>query len=268
MEKKFKIGVIGAGYMASSIINGAISSGKVSPQLFLVSDKCQENLDKLSKIGVSTTTDNSLVANSCEFVLFAIKPQNFNEVLMQMKDCECKKFISIMAGVKKQTIKNGLGDVKVARCMPNAPCLVKSGAVGIDCSDYNDKNDIDFIKSIFEGSSAVIDVQEKDLNVVTGISGSAPAYFYFFAKGLIEAGVKNGLSVDQATSFVVNTMIGSGKMLLNCKDKTIDELIDSVCSKGGTTIEAIKVYKENQLDQISDKAVDACVKRAFELENL
>ena len=93
-------------------------------------------------------------------------------------------------------------------------------------------------------------------------------YFYLFAKGLIESGIKNGLSEEQSKNLVINTLIGSGKMLKNNTDKTIDELIDSVCSKGGTTIEAIKIYNEMGLNDITKKAVDACIRRATELENL
>ena len=173
-----------------------------------------------------------------------------------------------MAGVKIATIKDFFDNAKVARCMPNAPCFVGAGAVGIDLTDFNDKNDIDFVKGLFTACSVVIEVNEEQLGVVTGISGSAPAYFYLFAKGIIDAGVKNGLSISQSTQFVLNTMIGSGKMLQNCNDKTIEELISSVCSKGGTTIEAIKVLNSNNILQIVDNAVVACVKRAEELEKL
>ena len=85
---------------------------------------------------------------------------------------------------------------------------------------------------------------------------------------MIESGVNNGLTQEQAFDLVVNTMIGSGKLLLKNKDKNIDELIDSVCSKGGTTIQAINLFKEHGLEEITKNAVDACVNRAFELENL
>ena len=173
-----------------------------------------------------------------------------------------------MAGVKKQAIKNYFPSSLVARCMPNAPCSVESGAVGLDLSEYLAHSDRDFIFNIFVSISSVVELEENKMNAVTGISGSSPAYFYLFAKHLIESGVENGLTKEQAFELVVNTMIGSGKILLNNKDKSIDKLIDSVCSKGGTTLQAIQVFNEQGLEEITKKAVNACIKRAFELENL
>ena len=152
--------------------------------------------------------------------------------------------------------------------MPNTPCSVGNGAVGIDLSDYTDERDVEFIKSLFGSFAKIALIDESKLNTVTGISGSSPAYFYLFLKGIIEAGVKRGLDYKTAKDFAANTMIGAGKMVLANSDKSLDELIAAVCSKGGTTIEAVKVYEQSNLDGISEKAVDACVKRAFELENL
>ena len=172
-----------------------------------------------------------------------------------------------MAGTKKERIKKLFSNSLVARCMPNTPCSVGSGAVGIDLSDYSETKDIDFIKSLFDSFSKIVLVEEEKLNVVTGISGSAPAYFYLFMKGIIDAGVNNGLSFDDAKTLAVNTMIGSGKMLMN-STLSIDELINAVCSKGGTTIEAIKIFNDNNINYITKKAIDACIKRALELENI
>ena len=103
---------------------------------------------------------------------------------------------------------------------------------------------------------------------MTGVSGSSPAYFYLFLQGVIEAGVKNGLTYEESKTLAVNTMIGTGKMVEANPDKTLDQLITAVCSKGGTTIEAVNVYNENKLNNITERAVDACVKRSNELENL
>lgn len=268
MEKKFKLGIIGGGYMAYSIVSGAINGGALNCSDIFVCDLSQESLNKFNKLNVETTLDSKELADLSEFVLFAIKPQNSTQVFENIKDCSCNKFISIMAGIKKQTIKNYFGDCLVARCMPNAPCSVGNGAVGIDLSDFSDENDKKFIFSVFSSISTVVELSEDKMNAVTGISGSSPAYFYLFAKILIESGVKHGLTQEQAFDLVVNTMIGSGKLLLNNKDKNIDELIDSVCSKGGTTIQAIKLFKEHGFEEITKNAVDACVNRAFELENL
>ena len=268
MKKKFKLGVIGAGFMATAIVQGVISKGLLDKKDVVVSDVSDVALDKMSNFGVSVTKNNFDLASESEFVLFAVKPQMIGVVLDEIKGANCDKFISIMAGVKKAKIKNIFASAKVARCMPNTPCAIAKGAVGIDFSDFSEESDVDFIKNLFYPLAETVSVKEDDLNVVTGVSGSSPAYFYLFLQGVIEAGVKRGLTEEQAKKLAVNTMIGAGYMVLNNPDKSLDELINAVCSKGGTTIEAVKVYKENGLSDITEKAVDACVKRAGELENL
>lgn len=267
MTKKFKLGVIGAGFMSTAIIGGAISSGFLSASDIAVTDKNEEAKNRIAKRGVFVT-DAKTVFNESEFVLFAVKPQNFAELKADAKNSPCKKLISIMAGVKKEKIKAVFCGAKVARCMPNTPCSVGSGAVGMDLSDYDDEKDAAFVKNLFSSFAKVAVLDESKLNAVTGISGSSPAYFYLFLKGIIEAGVKNGLDYETAKNFATNTMIGAGKMVLDNSDKSLDELITAVCSKGGTTIEAINVYENGKLGELTQNAVDACVKRAEELESL
>lgn len=268
MKKKFKLGVIGAGFMSTAIIKGAIASKILLPNEIIVSDVNTASLDKISPLGVSVTNDNVQLANNSEYVLFAIKPQNLDSVLSQIGNCNADKFISIMAGVKKQKIKKVFPAAAVARCMPNTPCAIGCGAVGLDVSDYTNKYDQEFAKNLLSAFAEVVLVGEDKLNAVTGVSGSSPAYFYLFLQGIIEAGVKHGLTYEDAKILAVNTMIGAGEMVKNNPNKDISELIDAVCSKGGTTIEAVNVYKESGLSVITEKAIDACVKRASELENL
>ena len=268
MDKQFKLGVIGAGFMSTAIVKGVIGSSVLNAKQIIVSDLNEESLKKISENGVFTTNDNRKVVSNSEYVLFAVKPQSLNAVLAEIKDCICKKFISIMAGVKKSKIKQTFPNSRVARCMPNTPCAIGFGVVGLDVSDFDDENDVEFIKNLLKSLAQVVVVEEDKLNAVTGVSGSSPAYFYLFLKGVIEAGVKQGLTYEQAKLLATSTMIGAGQMVFNNKDKTLDELISAVCSKGGTTIEAVKVYNDKKLDDITDEAVNACVKRASELENL
>lgn len=268
MKKKYKLGIIGAGFMSSSIIKGIIKSKIIKNKNIVVSDIFDEALEKISKIGVNTTKDNKYLCDNSEYVLFAIKPQNLNDVLYEIKETTCQNFISIMAGVKKSKIKNVIKNSKVARCMPNTPCSIGCGAVAIDLNDYKEDSERAFIKSIFSSFAKVEEVDETLLNTVTGISGSSPAYFYLFIKGIIDSGVKNGLSEEIVKNLTISTMIGSANMIIANPEKSIDDLINAVCSKGGTTIEAMKVFEENKLNEITEKAIDACIKRSKELENL
>lgn len=149
--------------------------------------------------------------------------------------------------------------------MPNLPCSIGSGAMGVDMSDFNENpDDTQFITMLFNCLGVVLSLSEDKLDAVTGISGSAPAYVFMFIDGLIEAGVKRGLTRDEAATLAAQTVLGSAELLLN-GDKPIPELIKSVCSKGGTTIEAVKVLEERDLCGIVDDAVEACVNRSKEL---
>ena len=268
MEKKFKLGVIGAGFMATALIKGAIESSSVDKNLMCACDLSKDALDRISSLGVGVTSDSLYLCNNSQYVLFAIKPQNLNEVLVTIKNSTCRKFISIMAGVKKEKIKNTFPDALVARCMPNTPCAIGEGAVGLDATDYNEKCDVDFIVGLLSSLAKVVLIDEEKLGIVTGVSGSAPAYFYLFLKGVIDAGVKRGLTYEQAKTLATATMIGAGKMVELNSNKPLDELIGAVCSKGGTTIEAINFFNENNILDIVDGAVGACVKRSDELERL
>ena len=268
MENKFKLGVIGAGFMATAIVKGAIKCGAVSKEQIIVSDVNEQSLNNIAKNGVNTTLDSKELVNNSEFVLFAVKPQSLSEVLNVISDCECKKFISIMAGVKKDRIKNAIKGAKVARCMPNTPCSIGEGAVGLDVSDFEDKNDALFVKSVLSSFAEVVEVTEDKMHAVTGVSGSSPAYFYLFVKGVIDAGVEAGLDYETSKKLAVATMVGAGEMVKSNPDKSLDELINAVCSKGGTTIEAVKVYEQSGLSDITKNAVNACIKRSKELERL
>ena len=268
MEKKFKLGVIGAGFMSTAIIKGAIKSGAVNAEEIIVSDVNKQSLIKIAENGVNTTLDTKELANNSEFVLFAVKPQSLSDVLPIISDCACEKFISIMAGVRKDRIKSSVPKSKVARCMPNTPCSIGFGAVGLDVSDFSCDADIKFINGLLSSFAQVVEVDEEKMHAVTGVSGSSPAYFYMFVKGVIDAGVQNGLDYETAKTLAVATMVGAGEMVKQNPDKSLEELISAVCSKGGTTIEAVKVFEQSGLNNITKKAVDACVKRSKELENL
>lgn len=265
MKKKFKLGVVGAGFMSKAIIGGVITSGFLAPEDILVSDILETSLAPLKEKNVNVTLDNSEILGSCEYVLFAIKPQTFYSDFTTQQNAEDLKLISIMAGVNISKIKSIFNGAKVVRCMPNTPCSVGAGAVGIDATDFTAEDDQKFIKSLFSSVAEVVFVSEDKLNAVTAISGSSPAYFYTFVKHIVSAGEELGISSDDALKLVASTMIGSGKMILS-SNKPLDELINTVCSKGGTTIEAVKYFENNGLKSVIEGAVRSCFNRANELE--
>lgn len=267
MKKQFKLGVIGGGFMAQAILKGAVYSDFLKPKKIIVSDVSAQALEKLDYLGVNRTVNNRDVAENCEFLLFAVKPQNFNAVAESLHGLPVEKVISIMAGVKKHKIKEALfgKTIKVARAMPNLPCSIGSGMTAVDMSDFEEVDDCAFIDSVFSSLGNVLSVPEEKLNAVTGISGSGPAYVYMFIDGLIRAGIAQGLTEDEAKTLAVNTVAGGADMVAHSEDKTLDQLISAVCSKGGTTIEAVESFRRDDLYGSIDRAVAACVKRAEEL---
>ena len=268
MKKQYKLGVIGAGFMAQAFLKGAIYSDSIKPKKIIVSDASEQALEKLEYLGVNRTRSNADVADNCEYLLIAVKPQNFAAVAESIRGVPVEKVITIMAGVRKDSVRSALlgTAVKVARAMPNLPCSIGSGMTAVDMSDYADDVDASaFINSVFGNLGNVLLVPEEKLNAVTGISGSGPAYVYMFIDGLIKAGMKQGLTEDEAKTLAVSTVFGGADMVAHSEDKTIEQLISAVCSKGGTTIQAVESFRKDDLEGTIARAVSACVKRAEEL---
>ena len=270
MKKMYKLGVIGGGFMAQAILKGAVYTDFIKPKKILVSDLNRDILDKVEYLGVQTTLSNREVAENSEYVLIAVKPQNIAKVAESLRGIPVGKVITIMAGVKKDTIRGLLfGDnLKIARAMPNLPCSIGSGMIALDASEMEDSvDDMTFVNSLFSNCGTVLGVPEEKLNAVTGISGSGPAYVYLFIDGLVKAGMRQGLTEDEAKTLAVTTVYGGAEMVAQSEDKTLDQLISAVCSKGGTTIQAVNSFKADDLEGTIARAVDACVKRAEELSS-
>lgn len=267
MKKQFKLGVIGGGFMAYAIVKGAIESDFLRANKIIVSDCNEESLEKFKSYGCFVTTDNEKVAPVCDYLLFAVKPQQFPEVAEGIKDCDCQKVISIMAGIEKKKIRALLPQAKkICRVMPNLPCSIGSGMVAADASDFTSQDDLQFFAGLFDALGAYLPVAESKMHAVTGISGSGPAYVFLFIKSLIEAGKKQGLTEDEACVLAAQTVAGGVDMYIHEKENTdIDTLIKRVCSKGGTTERAMLSFEKDDLTGVVDRAVDACVKRSEEL---
>ncbi|MDE7191375.1 MAG: pyrroline-5-carboxylate reductase [Clostridia bacterium] len=259
MNYKYKLGFIGCGNMAKAIINGLLDSNLLtSNDIFLSTPSIKE-----AYRGISFTNNNQEVASSCEYVVLAVKPQIFKTLTVDLANMSCKCVISIMAGVNTDTIAKICGCGQVIRIMPNTPCSIGEGVSAITSFNADAESD-KFVESIFKTISKVVRVEEKYFDAVTSISGSGPAYVYYFIKAMIDGGVKGGLSFEQSKDLTIATMIGASKMVANSTE-ALDVLIDRVCSKGGTTIQAIDTFKENSVDKSIIEGIDKCRKRSEEL---
>ncbi len=261
MENKFKLGIIGAGNMATAILQGILKGKVIAPEKIAISDVQEEKRGYFESLGVNFTTDNKMLSSSSEYLLFAVKPQIAPSVFKEISYViTAKTVISIMAGISIAKLQAALGKRKYARIMPNMPAMVGEGASAISFSGEKD----DFVVEIFKSVGKAYEIDENLFDAVTSLSGSGPAYVYAFIDALIKGGMDGGLNKEQATSLAIQTITGAVKMVEN-STKPIDEMIDAVCSKGGTTIQAIEHYRENNLEQIVIDGMIKCRNRSAEL---
>ena len=265
--KEYQLGVIGTGFMAKAILQGILQNNLIPASSIIVYDVNLQQVEELQKQGVVVADSTLEVANKVENLLLAIKPQNFNTVAAEIEDCTCSKIISIMAGVSIAKIQSAFkAEKKIARAMPNLPVAISAGMTAIDLSAFAEQ-DKNFILQIFSSIGKVLVVDEGKINAVTGISGSGPAYVFLFIKALTEAGVKQGLSLQESKTLAIQTLLGGALMVEKNFDSELSTLISAVCSKGGTTIEAIDSFTKDGFEETVDRAVAACVRRAKELSD-
>lgn len=262
-----KIGFIGAGNMAEAMIAGILKKGVLSSSDIIASRRNKEALDSLhEKYGIDVTADNKEAAKA-EIVVLAIKPQFMKEVIDEIKSVVTKEqiILSIAAGKTIAFMENEFGGVrKIVRCMPNTPALVLEGSTGVshnkNVSDIELKRVLDILLSC--GFAAVVD--EKLMDAVVGISGSAPAYVFMFIEALADAGVAAGMPRKLAYEFAAQLVKGSAALMQET-GKHPAELKDMVCSPGGTTIEAVKVLEDCGFRSAIMNAVEACVEKSKKL---
>lgn len=264
-----KIAFIGAGNMATAIIKSIINSNRLSPCDLYVYDKCDEKSDELAKLGVNKATDLSLACNSAEIILLAVKPQDYESLLSDVKavtvDLSKKTFISIAAAISCGYITRSLAaDCGVIRVMPNTPLMLGVGATAISRNERVSDKLYSKVCTLFAASGFVCSLDESLMNKVISVNSSSPVYLYLLAKAMVEKATEYGLSEKSAQDMVNQTLKGSVEMLIK-SGKSADELIKMVASPGGTTLAAISSLESNAFSDEIKEAMDACTSRANEL---
>ncbi len=261
--KNYKLGIIGCGNMSTAIWQGVLKGELLKAEEILVSDLDEAKLAYALSYGVNSA-DNLTIAENCEYVLWAVKPQCFPTIAQELKGkFKAKAVLSIMAGVSVDTLANSLDISDIIRIMPNTPCMVCKGMSAL-CFRGCDAAAKRFAHEVFSTVGEVTEIEENKFDAVTSVSGSGPAYVYMFLKGLVEGGIEGGLTYEEAKALGAATLQGAAE-LAKQSTKSLDELTDAVCSKGGTTIEAVKVYKNDGLVELVKKGVRACRYRSMEM---
>ena len=260
-----KLGFIGCGKMAKAIIKGVLSGNNnieitASTSSDISAQKAQEEL------GIKVICDNKFVADFADVIFIATKPNQVENVLNEIKDIidEKKLIVSVAAGVSTKKIQNILGNIPVIRVMPNTPALVNEGISAIAKGAIATDEDVQKIENILKCVGKVISVEENQIDVVTAISGSGPAFFYQIFEDMAQAGVKLGLDYDKSLLLAVQTALGSAKMTLN-REKPLIDLIASVATKGGCTEVGINTMKILNSSDLFNEVIQKTTNKAHEL---
>ncbi|MCL2145809.1 MAG: pyrroline-5-carboxylate reductase [Methanomassiliicoccaceae archaeon] len=262
-----KIGFIGAGRMAEAMMRGLIAEDVYSEDEIAACDPIPEIRERVAEnLGIAVYETASEVAGLTNVLVIAVKPAHVSGLFQKEGLSLGSKYliISIAAGIGIGTLESYVPDARVVRVMPNHCCMVLDSASGYSRGSKTTDDDMDLVEEILSSMGLAFEVKEKDLDAVTGVSGSSPAFFYMFAEAVAEAGKKNGLPGEIALELAAQSMIGAGRMMLE-SGMTPKELVESVCSPGGTTIEGVKVLEEKGLKAITEEAVEAAIKKSRQL---
>lgn len=257
---------IGGGNMAQALIGGLLSRGLPTTRI-TVSDPVEQIRHVLEEKGIQTTADNLEAIKNADVVVLAVKPQVLATVLQPLKGLLSDKLvISIIAGAEIQTISDLIGgSQRIVRVMPNTPALVQTGAHGIYASEAVGKQDRELTSQILAATGLTIWLDnEAQIDAVTAVSGSGPAYFFYLMESMIRAGKNLGLDEKVATALTLQTALGAAQMAITSSNSPA-ELRKNVTSPNGTTQAALEVFDRAQISQNIQAALAAAQKRSQEL---
>tara|TARA_R110002074_G_scaffold152936_1_gene307470 strand:+ start:37625 stop:38452 length:828 start_codon:yes stop_codon:yes gene_type:complete len=268
---KQQIGFIGGGNMASSLIGGLVSNGYPAENI-TVSDLDADKLAYLSDIfGINSTQDSNQLVLQSDILVLAVKPQHMQSVADIIKISVQKKkpvVVSIAAGIRINALQRWLGgELPVVRCMPNTPALVKAGATGLFANEEVKEEQKDQVESLLRAVGVTVWLAEEgDLDSVTALSGSGPAYFFMVMEALEAAAIEAGLDQKTAQLLTQETALGAAKMALESSESAA-VLRQRVTSPGGTTERAIGIMEDRGLQGIFREALLAAKERSVELSD-
>lgn len=261
-----KISFIGGGNMAQALISGLISCG-VKPSLITVADPSSDAREQLAAKGLYTvdpTADAKAAVIDADIVVLAVKPQVMKAVVSGFADAlDTQLVISVAAGLSTALLSNMLGGYSnIVRAMPNTPAMIQMGATGLYGTDDISAEQKQLATAVMEASGLVMWVDnEEHMHAVTAVSGSAPAYMFYFIEAMVDGGVALGLDKEQASALAMQTMLGAAKMALGSEDAP-SELRRKVTSPNGTTQAAIESMQANDISHQIIEAMQACYDRS------
>lgn len=256
-----KLGFIGTGNMASAIMGGIIGKKMISAEEIIGADLFALGREKVKEqFGIQVTEKNQEVVEKAEVIILSVKPQFYEDVINQIKDCVKKEqiIITIAPGKTLAWLAEKFGkEVKIVRTMPNTPALVGEGMTAMCPNEHMEKEETEYVKRLLESFGRVEVVPERLMDVVVSVSGSSPAYVFMMIEAMADAAVSGGMPRAQAYQFAAQAVYGSAKMVLET-GKHPGELKDMVCSPAGTTIEAVRTLEEMGFRSSIIEAMKVC----------
>ncbi len=262
------IGILGCGNMGGALVRSLVASGTALPKDIFVYDTFAGAMETLKKeLGIQTAVQSHDLLDHCDVLILAVKPQIFHHIAPSLKPQSGPKervVLSVMAGVTSENIRAHFPDeYQIVRVMPNLPLSVGEGATAIEIDDHSEATLL-VAEHIFKAAGKTVRVTGSQMDAVTGLSGSGPAYVFEFLEGMILAGVKAGLTREVASSLVLQTAKGALKLVESGKESPA-QWSAKVCSAGGTTIHGLHVLENAGFKGILMAAVEAAVARSKEL---
>ncbi len=267
--ENIKIAFIGCGNMGRSLIGGMLANDFPAKNISAVDISEVQRSKVASNFKIETFSEATPAIRDADVVVLAVKPQSIRAILKSLSDIlEAEKplLLSIAAGIRTSAIARWSGyDAAIVRVMPNTPSLVRTGAAGLYANENTDEHQKTLAESIIRSVGMTIWVDQENLiDSVTALSGSGPAYFFYFMEVMEKAGIDLGLSEEQARNLTLQTALGAAKMALE-SDLDPADLRKQVTSPGGTTEKALGIMHKKKLDAIIIAAIEAAADRAREL---
>lgn len=256
------IGFVGAGKMAEALIGGLVSKGVFGPDEVAACAPSEATRARVSgAYGIRVFGTAKELCSESDMVVLAVKPKQVPEVFAEGLDLSGKVLVSIVAGLTTDRLKSYVPDAKIVRVMPNHCCMVLEGAMGYCCDPSVTPEERQRVRGILESVGLAVEVRESDMDAITGLAGSSPAYMYQIIDAMADAGVLNGLGRADSIRLAAQSMLGAAKMVLET-GKHPATLRDEVCSPGGTTIEGVKAAEDLGLRSAIIAAVDASAEKS------
>ena len=264
-QKKYTLGIIGLGHMGGAIAKGSVRNDYLERYEIAVYDPSEHARKDCNIEGFAYLSDVHQLTADSHIILLAVTPQQVEGVLEEIGNDNMDVVLSIVTGVSIAHLQERLHHTPIIRGMPNTPLQIGEGATALCMSDDCRADDYDFVFQLFASMGVTRTVPEDKMNEIVTVHGSIPAYVYYFVQCILDDAMARGIDERDARALLVQTFIGSAQLLKKYPERSIEQFVDEVCSKGGTTIEAIGELKTRNIAEIIHDANEKCIARAKQL---